>query len=292
VTILVTGVRGRIAAHVVTDLLAAGESVRAASGDPDAVELPDAVETVRLDLSAPDPASLAEALHGVDSVFLYSEPRGIASFLDAATDAGVARVVLLSSLSAVRADADASNPNLPPLTEATDPIAWRHVAVERALADSGLPWTFVRPGMFATNSLRWAPAIRSEGAVRLARPGAEATPIHERDIAEVAVRALLEPGHDKQRYSLTGPASLNQRRQVELIGEAIGRPIRLIEITDDEAREQLARWGSPAIADRLIAGLVATDGKPAEPSDTVSRVLGRPARTFAEWAVDHAPDYH
>jgi uncharacterized protein YbjT (DUF2867 family) len=275
----------------------AGVPVRAASSDPGDLRLPDAVDVHRASLR--EPGSLVGVLRGVRKVFLYADPGGVDGFVAAAREAGVAQVVLLSSLSVTRGDEHADAVGVVPpegdarstLTPETDPIAWRHVVVERALAASGIPWTFVRPGMFATNTVRWAPGIRAEGAVRVARPRSEGAPIHDGDIAAVAVRALLESGHEQACYSLTGPESLSQQRQIELIGDAIGRSLRLVEISDDEARQEIARWSAPAIADRLVAGLIAGDGRPALVLDTVSQVLGRPARTFAEWAVDHAAEF-
>jgi uncharacterized protein YbjT (DUF2867 family) len=273
VTILVTGARGRIATDLIDELLAAGADVRAATSDPAALRLPTKVDVRRATLR--DSTSLADALRGVSKVFLYCDPSGIDTFLAAVRDTEVRHLVVLSSITVTWADAESAGDGptstesgRPPLTEDTDPIAWRHAVVERAVADSGIPWTFVRPGMFATNTLRWAPRIRTEREVQLARPGAEAAPVHERDIADVAARALLEPGHEQVHYSLTGPESLSQRRQVELIGDAINHPLRIVEMSDDEAREQLARWSAPAVADRLVAGLIATDGHPAQVLDT------------------------
>lgn len=285
-TVLVVGARGRIAARVIDGVLAAGVTVRAASGQPDAVRVPAGVDLVG---DIRQPAVLADALRGVDRVFLYAEPRGIDDLVAALRHAGVERVVLLSSAAVARLD-DPSD-GLPPVTEQADPIGWRHVVVERALAASGIPSTFVRPYAFATNTLHWAPGIRTDGVVRIARPGAESAPIHERDIADVAVRALLEPGHEGASYLLTGPESLSQRRQIENVGRAIGRPVRLVELSDDEARQQIARWGSPVIADRLVAMLAASDGRPAVVTDTVHGVLGRPARSFAEWVADHVAEF-
>jgi uncharacterized protein YbjT (DUF2867 family) len=235
-------------------------------------------------------------LRDVRRVFLYADPVGVDGFVEAARDAGVEHVVLLSSVTAAwaeGAEADIAGlvgPGIP-LTVESDPIAWRHVMAERAIAESGIPWTFVRPGMFATNTLRWVSDIRADGAVRIARPAAQATPIHERDIAAVAVRALLAAGHVGARYSLTGPESISQRRQVELIGQAIGRSLRVVELSDADVREQFARSSSPALAASLVARMIASDGVAMPVQDTVSRVLGRPARTFAEWTVDHAADF-
>lgn len=282
-TVLVVGARGRIAAGVIASLVAADVPVRAVTSDPSSVRLPASVSV--WPGSVREPGGLADALRGVRKVLLYADGGGVTEFLAALVGAGVAHVVLLSALTAREADGDGDLSN-------ADSITMRHVMVERAIAESGIPWTFVRPGMFATNSLRWAADIRGGGAVRMARPGAQATPIHERDIVDVSVKALVEPGHEGARYAMTGPESLSQRDQVESIGAAIGQPVRVVEIPDSEAVQELARWSSQEVAERLVARLAVTDGvKMPVLVDTVERVLGRPALTFAEWAADHAADF-
>ena len=276
-TILVTGGRGAIARHVVAGLLEAGVPVRAASRNPSEAALPAGVEPVRVDAAEPD--TLKAALDGVDKLFLYADPDSVGATIDASRAAGVRHVVLLSSLAA----------GLPNAEE--NPIGRRHTVVERAIADSGLPWTFVRPGMFATNHLQWARSIRDEGVVRAAYPGAQAAAIHERDMADVAVAALTGDGHEHQAYHLTGPESQTQRQRVELIAEAIGKPVRFEEQTPEQAREALLRWMPPSYVDVLLGFQASSDGVPAEVLDTVERVTSHPARTFASWATDHADDF-
>ncbi|WP_041939576.1 MULTISPECIES: NAD(P)H-binding protein [Frankia] len=276
-TILVTGGRGSVARALIDELLAVDAPVRVVSRDPAQADVPAGVQVAAADLARPE--SIPAVLDGVRAVFLYAEPAGIDGFLDAAAAAKVERIVLLSSQSAQEPDR-------------SNPIAHRHVVVEEAIAASGLAWTFVRPGAFATNALAWAPSIRAQGVVRGAYPESHSAPIHERDMAEVAARALLEPGHEGQRYALTGPESLPARGQVEVIGEVIGRPLRFEAVPLDEAREQLlAQMGPsawPGIADTLLRYQADSDGRPVAVSDTVAAVTGRPARTFATWVADHA----
>ena len=122
------------------------------------------------------------------------------------------------------------------------PIRRRALAeqIERLIETSGLQWTFLRPGMFAANALRWwAPQIRAGDVVRWPYLAAPTAPIDERDIAAVAVRALCEDGHAGAEYVLTGPQSLSQFEQVSTIGRVIGRSLRIEEISPDEARREL-----------------------------------------------------
>ncbi|MDF3293909.1 NAD(P)H-binding protein [Streptomyces silvisoli] len=276
-TILVTGARGHVSAAVLRELLERGEPVRAAGRKPQEARLPEGVPAVRLDLS--DPTTFEAALDGVRKVFLYAEPAGIGAFLDAARAAGVEHIVLLSSQSAGEKRAE---PNA---------IAAFHIAAEQALIASGIDWTIVRPGAFATNALQWAPSIRADGVVLSAFPNTHNSPVHERDIAAVAVQALLNEAHHKATYHLTGPESLSEEQMVELIAHAIGKPVRIKPISREEELARTARSTGPEIADVLIAYRAAGDGVPAEVHDGVREVTGRPAVPFSQWAKDHAADF-
>jgi uncharacterized protein YbjT (DUF2867 family) len=127
--------------------------------------------------------------------------------------------------------------------------------------------------------------------VRWFHAAAATAPIHERDIAAVAVRALCGEDHDGKEFVLTGPASLTQREQVHIIGDAIGRPLRFEELPPELARqEMLKRWPSPAV-DMLLRAYAAAVDRPAFVTSTVEEVTGAPARSFREWAADHAEDF-
>jgi uncharacterized protein YbjT (DUF2867 family) len=273
-TILVTGARGHVSRSLVQQLLAAGQKVRAAGRAPDEARLPAEVDVVGADLARPH--TLGPALAGVTKVFLYVEPSGLDGLLDQARAAGVVHIVLLSARGADPASDDA--------------ITRVHGEAEQTVTRAGIPWTFLRPSGFATNRLWWADAIRAHGTVRDPFPDSHSALIHEADIAAVAVRALTEPGHHGTHYTLTGPDSLTVRRQAELIGEAINRPLRVERQDLDEYRRTLSRWPAEIVAAR-IRRLAALVDHPDPTTDTVREVTGRPPRTFAEWAADHAADF-
>jgi len=89
---------------------------------------------------------------------------------------------------------------------------------------------------------------------------------------------------------ITGPESLTQRELVRTIGEAIGRPLRFEELSPDAARQDvLATWPG-AVADMLLSAYAAAVGRPSHVTTTVADVTGTPARTFREWAVEHAAE--
>jgi len=121
---------------------------------------------------------------------------------------------------------------------------------------------------------------------------AATAPVHEGDIAAVAVRALCDEGHDGREHVLTGPASLTQREQVQIIGNAIGRPLQFEELSHESAREQMLKMGfPPTIADMLLDAYAAAVGLPALVTSSVFDVTGVPARSFRDWALDHAADF-
>ena len=189
------------------------------------------------------------------------------------------RVVLLSSL-AVDDDAG-EQPNL---------IAAHHKTIEDTVTASGLEWVILRPGAFATNTLaQWSGQVRAGDVVRGSYAKATSAPIHERDLAEVAARALLTDDLLGTRPPLTGPDSLTQEEMVETIGEAIGRRLRYAEIPRETVLKHLVESGFPEpAANTMLTMQAASVGQEAFVSDEVGRILGRPARTYATWASDHA----
>jgi uncharacterized protein YbjT (DUF2867 family) len=277
--LLVTGATGRVGRQLVSQLLDTNAQVRAMTRNPDAAGLPPEVEVVRGDLT--DPASLEGGLDGVDAVFLlWTAP---ASAVPAAIDriAGhTRRIVFLSS--------PHQTPH--PLFQQPNPMAAMHAEIERTIDAAGLRWTFLRPGMFAANTLLWwAAQIRAGDVVRWPYADAPTAPIDERDIAAVAVRALLDTGHEGKDYVLTGPQSLTQREQVETIGEVIGRPLRFEEMTPDEARREWA--APPPVVGMLLNAWAAALGQPALVTSKVEEITGRPPRTFRDWVGDHAQEF-
>jgi uncharacterized protein YbjT (DUF2867 family) len=177
---VVFGARGNVGRHVAAGLLAAGEQVRVTSRNPAMAGFDSGVQVAAADLE--QPATVPAALAGASKAFLYAKPAGIEGFVKAALAAGIRHVVLLSSGAVINADAE------------HNPIARQHRAVELAIERSRLEWTFVRPGMFATNTRWWwKESIRTKNAVRLPYPDAQTAPVHEKDMAALAVAALIEP---------------------------------------------------------------------------------------------------
>jgi uncharacterized protein YbjT (DUF2867 family) len=276
--ILVTGATGNIGRCLIPLLAASGVPVRALTRDPGRAVLPAGVEAVRGDLT--DPASVEAALDGVEAVFLLwpSFSAAGAEPVVAAIARHARRVVYVSAFS-VRDGADVAQNGV-----------WGEI--EDLVRRSGVAWTFLRAGGFATNTLGWAEEIRSSGVVRAPYAGAARSLIHEADIADVAFRALTEDGYAGRSLVLTGPEVVTQAEQVRIIGEAIGRPLRFEEQPREEAREQLiAAWGDPAVVDGALDHWASIVTEPEAVTSTVKEVTGRTARTFREWARDHTADF-
>ncbi|WAL69078.1 NmrA family NAD(P)-binding protein [Amycolatopsis cynarae] len=273
--ILVTGATGKVGGNLVSLLADAGYPVRAVVRDPARAALPAAVEVVRGDLSDPD--SVARAVHGVDAVFLIwpgiaVEPRTVKAIIT-----GVRQVVYLSTDVADLADGE--------------PATSFHQEIERLIRDSGVRWTFLRPIDFAANMLAWSGQVR-QGVVRWPYARAARSLIHERDIAEAAATVLTIGGHDGARYVLTGPEALTHAELAGIIGEVIGRPVRWEEQDPGQAYAELAAaWGNPGFAAARLAAWKSFVETPERVTDTVPRLLGRPARTFRSWVQDHLGDF-
>lgn len=270
-----TGASGQVGRCVAEQLREVNADIRLSGRNPAAL----GADAVYADLT--DPATLPAALAGVSKVFLYTVPDGIDGFLTAAEQAGVEQIVVLSSQTVVEA------------IPQRRPIAEMHRVVEEAVAASGIPYTFLRPENFASNILMWGwpEMIRADGVLHFPYPESHSDAIHESDIAAVAVKALTEPGHEGRSYFLTGPESITQREQLEIIGEAIGKPVRYDELTDAQARAALAPIVPEWVMDAVVGYWAHTDGVPAPITDEVQRITGAAPRSFKQWATDHAADF-
>ncbi len=275
--ILVVGATGNVGGRVVERLREAGARVRALVRRPDIARLPADVELAAGDLTAP--GSLDPALDGVRAVFLlWTAPPPTAAAVVARLAARARRIVLLSS--------PHQTPH--PFFQQPNPLARFHAELDALVMGAGVEWTILRPGMFASNAIGWwADAIRQGDVVRWPYGSAETAPVDEKDLAAVAVRALLDDGHAGRSYVLTGPSSLTQVEQVEAIGEALGRRLRFEELSPAGFRQATAgRWPEPMV-EMLLAAWGATLGHRAHVTSTVAEVTGAPAGSFREWAADH-----
>ncbi|MEU6996942.1 NAD(P)H-binding protein [Nonomuraea sp. NPDC046570] len=267
-TVLVTGATGNVGKHVIAHLAEAGRPVRALTRRPGKANFPEGVEVAEGDLTVA--GSLERALDGVTAVHLinfggddYAPLGNGEEIVETLLKAGVGRVTLLSG--------------------------WTESTLEPAVRAGDLEWTYIQPTEFMSNALDWAKTIRSGGEVREPFVNTKTVMVHEADIADVIVRGLTEDGHHGRTYGLTGAERLDVHDKLRIIGEAIGRTIPLVELTEEQFRtEAAANW----VPDEMIEFQVRVFGDVAEDAyqvgPTVEEHTGRPARTFAQWARENA----
>ncbi|MEV0293265.1 NAD(P)H-binding protein [Nocardia sp. NPDC050710] len=271
--ILVTGSTGNIGTELVAELSESGQRVRALVRDPARAALPAGVEAVTGDLNKPE--SLVDALDGVDGIFLMPGYADMAETLALAKKAGVQRIALLSSGSAALEDLD-------------NAVSRYMTLSERAVRESGMAWTFLRPRSFMSNALRWLPQLAAGDRVRVQFPGVAVAAIDPADIATVAAVALTEGGLDGRILDLTGPRALRPAEQVAVLAEVLGRPLVAEELTDAETRAELEATMPQPYVDAFVSFFI--DGKLDESQvyPTVREVTGRDPHTFERWARTHA----
>lgn len=281
-TVLVTGPTGNIGPHAISQLLRSGVDVRALALEDDeaAADLPEGVEVVRGDLS--DPATVEPCMDGVDAVLLmwpfFTLPVDTAPAVLDTIRKHARRIVFVSSIG-VHLGLEARDNNC-------------HAYLEGLIQETDLDWTFLRTTGFAANVRGWAHQIRSQGVVRFPYGAAARSPIHEADLAAVAVRALTSDGHSHAIYVVTGPQALSQVEQMHIIGEAIGRSLRWEELPPETARQQLVSNGwPPAYADGALNYFGMLVAEPELVTSTVQEVTGTPAHTFRDWAYEHVAEF-
>lgn len=267
--IVVTGATGNVGRHLVENLAAAGEEVTAVSRRISASDVPDGVRHRQADLA--EPGALSSLFDGAEVLFLLTSGDFLAAGGDVgavaaeAGKAGVRRIVLLSSQGVATG---------------------RHSpAFEEMVKNSGLEWTVLQPGGFASNAFQWAPAIRADRVVTAPFGDVALPVIDPADIADVAAAVLRNAGHGGETYVLTGPEPISPRQQAVVLGETLGEPVRFVELPEDEARAEMLRFMPPVVVEATLGILGTPTAIEQRVSPDVERVLGRPARSFGEWAA-------
>jgi len=281
--ITITGATGTVGRHVVRELLARGERVRAFVTDrQEGRRLLGDVELVAGTFDDRD--ALDAAFRGADRAYILvplhpNMAAWDAAAIDAAARAKVRHVVKHSIAGAQ--------------WEAVTFGKW-HRASERRLEESGVAWTHLRPSGFMTNALGWAATIKSHGTVFLPAGEGKLGVIDPRDIGAAAASVLTSSGHEGKAYDLTGPAALSTGEQVAILSGVLGRTLTYIDVPDSAGREAMLHLGMPApIVDAMIEfmGLVRA-GHAASVSDGVTVLTGTPPRSFETWARDNAAGFN
>jgi uncharacterized protein YbjT (DUF2867 family) len=281
--ILVIGATGNVGANVVLQLLDTGVEIRALSRNPDSANFPHE-EKFHGDLTVPE--SLDPALKNVDAVFLvWTAPPATAPAVIDRIAQNTSRLVFLT--------APHQTPH--PFFQQPNRLSEMLSGIERHIESTSLQYTFIRPGMFADNCIGWwGSAFRNNEPVRWPLLQAPTAPIDTRDIAAVAVRVLTDPQsqlHAAKSYVITGPESLTQLQQLQIIAETIGRPLRYEDLTADQARNVLVPQFPLPVLNMLLNAWTAALGQPAYVTTTVADLLGRPPYSFRDWAQENAPAF-
>lgn len=165
-----------------------------------------------------------------------------------------------------------------------------HAAVEAAIQASGMTYTFLRPNLFMQGLLNFRSTITDQNAFYAAIGDAKVSTVDVRDIADVAVAALTEAGHEGKIYTLTGPQVLTHTDMAERLSTALGRQIAFVDITPEAMRDSLLGFGMPVWqADGLLedyahyrrneAAVIATG---------VQDAINKDPPSFEEFARDYA----
>lgn len=275
---LVIGATGNVGGELVELLFHQGDEARAFVRDASrADQLSAGIDIAVGDLD--DTASLTAATRGADGVFFMQRaplaPQA-QNMVDAAQEAGVRKIVVLSSIGTV----------LEPHPIIGGMIAQRDEVFRRADLDI----TYLRPNTLMSNALGWAAAIRDEGRVTDATDPGKTGPVDPFDIARVAAHVLTEDGHAGHGYILNGPEALTAREQVEILAGALGRSIGFAAVTPEQFAQQSIAGGTPADRAAAVQNLneLFQAGRAGVLTDDIANITGVAPRNFRDWCELHA----
>lgn len=283
-TYLVIGGTGTVGKDVVAGLLRHTDStVRVLTrSQKHAQKLPKGATAVIGDLE--DPNTYDEIFAGTDRLFLLNPVdltelhQGLAA-VNEAKRVGTQHVVYLSIHNAE------TIPNAPHFAA--------KIAVERALQESGLPYTILRPNNFYQNDHWYEDAIRTQGIYPQPIGTRGLSRVDTRDVAQAAVNAFTQSGHQNKTYALVGPDVLTGPDCAETYADLLGRNVQYggndLDAWQKQARAMLPEWMAYDFRLMYAAfqenGLAATEAELKE-----TRILlgsaPRPFRAFAKEMAD------
>ena len=254
---LVIGGTGKSGRRVAERLLSLGRETRVAS------------RSANPEFDWNDKGTWDAALAGVTRAYITYAPdlaipgatAAIRAFVALAVDKGVKRLVLLSG----RGEEEAQ-------------------ACERIVQEAGIVWTIVRASWFDQNfSEGELLGMVLDGVIALPAGDVPEPFVDVEDIADVAVAALTEEGHEYEIYEVTGPRLLTFTDVAREISDATGREVGFMQISKEAFAEAVA--DAPEHLLWLLNYLFETvlDGRNAYLGNGVQRALGREPRDFTDY---------
>ena len=269
---------GKVGSDTARLLAQRGEPVRVLVRHPaKAAALAEAgVEVAEGDLEIPE--TVDAAMKGVSAVVLVSPaiPAQELNVVDSAVRARVGHVVKITS----KASADS-------------PIARRRgqAEIESGLIASGLGYTLLRNNAYMQNFLMAAASIAQTSSFGSAARDGRVAMIDTRDVAAVAAEIAAAPApHAGKTYWPTGPEAITFADAAGVLSKVLGRPITFQPLTVEEQTRAMIDIGLPESLAAMNAQAVAlfAEGDSDYVTDDVPSILGRPARTFEQFATDYA----
>jgi len=279
--ICITGAGGTVGREVIQQLELAKVPFRAAYFSQAKVDaaLATGIDAVIIDYNHPE--TLRAAFQGCDRLFLLG-PNALnqtqleLNAVAAAKAMGVQHIVKQSVMGA---------------EDEAFSLALIHRPVEQAIEASGLGWTFLRPNSFMQNVVTFmSETIKAESAFYSASGAAQIAHVDVRDIAAVAVKALTEPTHAGQAYTLTGSEALSYDELAQALSAELGRSIRHISLPPEDLKHGMLAAGLPeAIADRMLdLERYYRDDQASRITNDIKQVTGQEPRRFAQYIRDYA----
>lgn len=277
--ITVFGATGTTGAPLVDRLLAKDATVRAITSDPSKLDALKAKGCVALAADFANPTALARACDGAEKIYLVTPAhrdmrQWKANVVAAAKAAGVRHIVVATGLGAS--------------PKAGLTFGKWHSETQELLKQSGLDWTFVQPTYFMQNLLWQAGNIAKDG-VYYDDLGGPVAWIDARDIGDVAAEALTAPGYEGKALGLTGPEALAGEDIGALLSEVTGRTVTCAPLSAEDAKAGMVVGGmQDEVAGAMVElASIAPKGYLAGIETTVSDVLRRPARRFADFVAEN-----
>jgi uncharacterized protein YbjT (DUF2867 family) len=284
-TILVTGATGTVGSEVLKQLSNDALSYNIKAGvhsieNANKVQQYDRVKVVQLDYDNME--GVESAFKDVDKLFLLTHPssKTVEHESNLVTEAKKSGIKHIVKQSIMRADLGA------------DVEAMRlHRQAEKLIIESAIPYTFLRPNEFMQGFINFqGTTIKSNNAFYVTAEDAKVSFVDARDIAAIAVKALVEGDkHYNKTYMVTGPEALSYHQAADKLSNATGRKIDYVNISEEETRDALKETGMDDWLINTILGLY-TLYRNDHASEVLSavEVTGRKATTFVEFATDHA----